>query len=478
MGRRRTSPARASPRKAELVAQCRARHDAGAPKIPGGCHRATVQKLKDFLSGDGAKRERSPPPRSPKRAVRSSVETRARADTVASPAKRAPSLPIRSDTKAGESPHSRTKSSSPAHKASGTLLKGGGFSRLDPALIAIGGKGFWRLLPLVPPKGRYTYDMENGRVNNTATGTSATLQLVGCSKSPLAIPPAASQKALQAFDRICEIISSEIMREIQAPRPAGRTRRRVFLLPSQLNSAEYMSPEHPVSMLAEYKGDNTGGPRGQLACDPAVAQFIIDNAKSTTQPHGVLDNLQNVLDPSVQNIEVKNGYLFAHECSKADAAAFQARLHKSTLLASMDVMSCGLDPDKKGTSKVVQPVDLLYGSAAPAEGSQYVRGSPTHPAAHRRVCQMLLFAQYLTAFKYAARRKPCELYLMPLGGGVFNNGPEDIAGAMALAYEHMINKINKGGKLIGVDVKLLTWDKNRGDTDERDLFANILKRRA
>ena len=28
----------------------------------------------------------------------------------------------------------------------------------------------------------------------------------------------------------------------------------------------------------EYKRDNTGGPRGQLAAHPAAAQFVIDNA--------------------------------------------------------------------------------------------------------------------------------------------------------------------------------------------------------
>ena len=56
--------------------------------------------------------------------------------------------------------------------------------------------------------------------------------------------------------------------------------RRIFLLPSQLNAAEY--PHHTkkyiVTEVQDYVYDPTGGPRGQLAGDPAVAQFIIDNA--------------------------------------------------------------------------------------------------------------------------------------------------------------------------------------------------------
>ena len=31
-------------------------------------------------------------------------------------------------------------------------------------------------------------------------------------------------------------------------------------------------------LCQEYKRDNTGGPRGQLAAHPAAAQFVIDNA--------------------------------------------------------------------------------------------------------------------------------------------------------------------------------------------------------
>ena len=69
-------------------------------------------------------------------------------------------------------------------------------------------------------------------------------------------------------------ISSSINEEMDTKRP----RRQIFLLPSQLNAAEYQSQDEIVERIQEYINDKTGGPRGQLAGDPAVAQFIIDNA--------------------------------------------------------------------------------------------------------------------------------------------------------------------------------------------------------
>ena len=89
-----------------------------------------------------------------------------------------------------------------------------------------------------------------------------------------------------------------------------------------------------------------------------------------------------------------------------------------------------------------------------------------------------LFVQYLAAFKHAALRKPCELYLTPLGGGVFGNDTVDIAGAMALAYDHITRISGMKGALDGVDVRLLTYDRNKSDRTEANKFAGALAGRA
>lgn len=60
-----------------------------------------------------------------------------------------------------------------------------------------------------------------------------------------------------------KVVSSEIMREIQNPQNAGA----LFVLPSQLNGAEYPSHKHVVKSVEDYKSDNTGVPICQLCQD-------------------------------------------------------------------------------------------------------------------------------------------------------------------------------------------------------------------
>lgn len=59
------------------------------------------------------------------------------------------------------------------------------------------------------------------------------------------------------------------------------------MVPAQLNGAEYPSATRVVHHVADYKEDIRGGPRGQLAAHPAVAQFLLDNAQSVERPKGI-----------------------------------------------------------------------------------------------------------------------------------------------------------------------------------------------
>jgi hypothetical protein len=61
---------------------------------------------------------------------------------------------------------------------------------------------------------------------------------------------------------------------------------RIFILPSQLNGAEYPSNNYVVENISEYLYDNTGGPRGQLAVNPGAGQFILNNAESQKKNQG------------------------------------------------------------------------------------------------------------------------------------------------------------------------------------------------
>ena len=74
---------------------------------------------------------------------------------------------------------------------------------------------------------------------------------------PLELPVTSYSKLASNF----QIVSSEIMLEIQKPENAGA----LFVLPSQLNGAEYPSHTHVVKYVEEYKSDNTGW-LGFVAC--------------------------------------------------------------------------------------------------------------------------------------------------------------------------------------------------------------------
>merc|ERR1712050_165666 len=95
------------------------------------------------------------------------------------------------------------------------------------------------------------------------------------------------------------IKSSEIMAEIQKPANEGA----YFVLPSQLNGAEYPSHTSIVKHVEAYKTDNTGGPRGQLAVHPAAAQFVLDNAANDINCFGI--------NAIAELLQKTNGDLFA-----------------------------------------------------------------------------------------------------------------------------------------------------------------------
>jgi hypothetical protein len=207
------------------------------------------------------------------------------------------------------------------------------------------------------------------------------------------------------------------------------SRKHVYVLPSQLNAAEYMSPasEDIVSEVEQYLKDDTGGPRGQLGGDPGVAQFIIDNAANQKRPGGI-DNTR--LMEKMPGILLTNGYLDLSESPKS-AEAFGQQLQNMTVLGVQDVAVVGLEKHHRSFASNCGTVDLVYASAAPLS-EKY--GNPHAGPYMTMIANMTLYAQYVAAMRLAIKRGGCDLHLMPLGGGVFENDMEHIKQAIAAAF--------------------------------------------
>jgi hypothetical protein len=227
--------------------------------------------------------------------------------------------------------------------------------------------------------------------------------------------------------------------------------------------------------------DRTGGPAGQLAADPGVAQFIIDNAANdTTKKIDHNSGINNVrLMGDIPGITLKNGYLQVKD--NADIQEFENKISQMTVLGVRDVPVRGLTSGKdREFFYADHTVDLIYGSAVPIQSdpdpeSPYYDpyapyyGNSNHPTV-RRIANVTLFAQYVGSFRLAILRGgKCNIYLMLLGGGVFSNRFDDIKDAISSAYNFM----KEGLKRADVKVFVVVWE---GTKKREELKAfNLLK---
>ena len=267
-------------------------------------------------------------------------------------------------------------------------------------------------------------------------------------------------------------IRGEIMKAIHDPGTTStqgltlgwsKTKKRhcVFVLPSQLNGAEYSTMDNTVVRnytLADYLHDNTGGPRGQLACDLAVAQFVLDNACNVNNPEAGINNVRDMgfvkNGMSKFGCKFTNGYLLpgvGAQLTDQHIQDFGDALDQMTVLGTTGVRTNGLNPYKKKRMNSKSTVDLVYASAAPVDG-QY------NPYGNRQmkveIGNRVLFGQYVCALRVAIARGECDVVLMPLGGGVFGNDFHDIKNMMVLAVQNLSNDLQKAG----VRVFVLAWE--------------------
>ena len=256
-----------------------------------------------------------------------------------------------------------------------------------------------------------------------------------------------------------KVIVSNIQDQIQKRPSVGR--RNMFVLPSQLNAAEYPTQKDIITDLSSYLNDGTGGPRAQLTADPAIAQFILDNASNVKRPKGI-NNVR--LMGNINGVTLQNGYLQVKDT--ADTNEFAKRLPEMTVLGVRDIPVRGLDTTLTDFIKKDHTVDLIYGSAVPIGGKDaiYDYGNSNHVNV-QKIAFLTLFAQYVGAMRLAITRQNCDLIMMPLGGKAFSNPLKNIRSAIINAYNFMKDDLESAD----VRVAVLAWEYS---AQEREIFHN------
>mmetsp|Transcript_112326 Transcript_112326/g.198245 ORF Transcript_112326/g.198245 Transcript_112326/m.198245 type:complete len:868 (-) Transcript_112326:66-2669(-) len=307
-------------------------------------------------------------------------------------------------------------------------------------------------------EGRYMFDRRSGRIQD-GTGNGCGCFSIQEMPPSFMIPAEGGMKPLNCIT----VTNSEIMVEIQKPTNIGA----FFVLPSQLNGAEYQSFEtdYIVRAIDDYQWDNTGGPRGQLAVHPAAGQFVLDNAANDTHPDGIsaVANVIKEVKDKGYDFELQNGYLKVPVGGASKAIeAWKTALKKFKMLVMEDVPASGLQPDKAGFSAASHRVNLVYASAVPVQTYNNGYGDM---GMQIQVAGATLVAQYYGALSIAARRgspsSPRVVYLMPLGGGVFENPPDIIVKGMSLAVEMLTPEEREC-----LDVHILTFHRNNAEVRE------------
>ncbi|CAE7896806.1 unnamed protein product [Symbiodinium microadriaticum] len=326
-----------------------------------------------------------------------------------------------------------------------------------------------------PRKGVYHFQPSTGSLQ---VGGEEIARFSAEAVSNLSFPSFIAERPTTSHFASCvSVVSGEIIEEIQKASNAGA----LFVLPSQLNGAEYPMHNYIVDQISKYKYDKTGGPRGQLAVHPAVGQFILDNAACDKRPLG-LDATDVALAaakaspswPSGYNLHVKNGYMAVPHCPASSQGAvltsLRSSLHRVRCLSAWGVPAVGLRPDFQDFSTASHKVHMVYASAIPVKA--YLNAGNLDVGFQEEISRFIIISQYFGALRMAAAaaKPPAKqrVVLMPLGGGVFNNRSEVIAGALVTALEVLADQgVDVYSRL---DVRLLAF---RGSAGEQERMAKL-----
>jgi len=178
----------------------------------------------------------------------------------------------------------------------------------------------------------------------------------------------------------------------------------IFVLPSQFNGAEYLSPlAGPETTLETYKGDRTGGPIGQLSCHPLPAEVVrlfaarklLNSDNEFSSKFLVINAIGDVISElstrSITSLTLNNGYLEVPEKLQSEEeldltnsknppesaiAIFDSLSQKLKMLQTDDVPTNGLKPPVQYTEfnwQSTSKVSLIYASAVPLKYVYYKR---------------------------------------------------------------------------------------------------------
>ena len=251
----------------------------------------------------------------------------------------------------------------------------------------------------------------------------------------------------------------------------------IFVLPSQLNGAEYVSISRAITELKKYKEDPTAGPLGQLSFHLVVAKFVMDYAarklsdgNDFTSDFLVINAIDKVIEElqflGITSLNLTNGYLqvpaklnngeelvlkVGENPSENAISIFDSLSTRLKVLQTEDVPTSGLKPPPKNSRDPDGYKEFnfasttkgtpIYASAVPLNYQGTT--NPEKSTLQYCVAGFDLVAQYFGAMvsAYNKSKKPeqvpgkkVKLFLTPVGGGVFNNPREMIACSALLAY--------------------------------------------
>jgi len=221
---------------------------------------------------------------------------------------------------------------------------------------------------------------------------------------------------------------------------------------------------------------------GQLAVHPAPGQFLLDNAANDGRRFGInaVQDVVEVLNHADMAFRLENGYLVVPDLplDKQDSALrlWRKHLHRMRVLKMEGVPASGLKPNKREWSPNWHRVNLVYASAVPVQAYMN-QGSDRVAVFQTEVASLVLLGQYLGALRAAASQskgpRRVRVFLMPLGGGVFNNPWDRICLSIAKALE-LLNAQERAK----LDIRLLTWKGNPTESEEAYFHLSQLNKLA
>jgi len=317
-------------------------------------------------------------------------------------------------------------------------------------------EGSWKL---GSEKGAYSCD-KNGLVKATFDDhpeLTSTSQFVfnPAHSEPLPADPPQAPITVDCF-------RGDVMKLIEDSRSQGC----FFLLPSQLNGAEYCTNAKPTTAVKDYVWDNTGGPAGQLSGHPGIAQFILDNAENSYHFNKGINSVKEFLffvnpDDGSTPLENVNGYLKV-AANVADPKAFISRMrenmHRIRVPAMLNVQASGLRPGRKIFSLNQHSINLIYGSGVPVGtyGNSYTQFV-------KDVAFEIVVSQYYGGIKLAATQKASRIFLMLLGAGVFNMDVPTVLRAIDQAINLLYADENVREILSKLRITILTYASHETD---------------